>query len=88
MSDPIYIDLSSTNADSAVFPCDVDTDTILSPGGQEEYQDYQDYSDQEYQDQSLGGSFEVTWYKDSQELSPSLMMPQPIMSETRVSNFF
>ena len=41
VSEPIYIDLSSTDGSSAVFPCDVDMDQILR-GGQQGGQDYPD----------------------------------------------
>ena len=78
VSEPIYIDLSSTQAASAVFPCDVDMDQILRRGMD------QDYSDYTQEDQSLGSSFEVAWYKDSQELNPSFMDPVLAMTESEV----
>ena len=78
VSEPIYIDLSSTQAASAVFPCDVDMDQILRRGLD------QDYSDYTQEDQSLGSSFEVAWYKDSKEISPSFMEPVLAMMESEV----
>ena len=78
VSEPIYIDLSSTDGNSAVFPCDVDMDQILR-GGQQGGQDYQDYDQQ-----TLDTSFKVLWYKDSQELNPSFMEAALVMSETEV----
>ena len=82
VSDPIYIDLSATAGSSAVFPCDVDMDQILRARDQQ--QEDQDYGD--YKEQSLGSSFEVAWYKDYQELSPSFMEAALIMSETEVKS--
>ena len=78
VSEPIYIDLSSTDGNSAVFPCDVDMDQILK-GGQQGDQDYPDY-----EQQTLDTSFKVLWYKDSQELNPSFMEAALVMSETEV----
>ena len=74
VSEPIYIDLSSTDGSSAVFPCDVDMDQILRGG--------QDYPD--YEQQSLDTSFQVSWYKDSQELNLNFMEAALVMSETEV----
>ena len=84
VSEPLYIDLSSTQAASAVFPCDVDMDQILSRGMDQDYSDYRDTQEE----QSLGGSsFEVAWYKDSRELSPSFMEPVLAVTESEVINW-
>ena len=81
VSEPLYIDLSSTQAASAVFPCDVDMDQILRRGLDQDYSDYKE------EDQGLGGSsFEVAWYKDSRELSPSFMEPVLAVTESEVIN--
>ena len=79
VSEPIYIDLSSTDGSSAVFPCDVDMDQILRGGQQQGGQDYPDYDQQ-----SLDTSFQVSWYKDSQELNLNFMEAALVMSETEV----
>ena len=76
VSEPIYIDLSSTQAASAVFPCDVDMDQILRRGLDQDYTQ---------EDQSLGSSFEVSWYKDSKEISPRFMEPVLAMMESEVT---
>ena len=83
VSEPIYIDLSSTTGFSAVFPCDVDMDQILRGGQQQGGQDYPDY-----EQQTLDTSFKVLWYKDSQELNPSFMEAALVMSETEVKMKF